>query len=112
MTDRPNERIAYFNGHYVPESHVVVPFRDRGFRWGDGAFDTERTVNGRLFPPRGTHRPALPVPALPRTSTSKESPEDMAAITEEVVSRNLPLLPEGRGLLGVPERLARRRLGR
>ena len=94
MTDRPNERIAYFNGHYVPESHVVVPFRDRGFRWGDGAFDTERTVNGRLF------RLAEHIDRLYRSLRYleidvNESPEDMAAITEEVVSRNLPLLPEG-----------------
>ena len=46
---RPNERIAYFNGEYVPESHVLIPYRDRGFRWGDGCFDTERTVEGKIF---------------------------------------------------------------
>ena len=94
MKDRPNERIAYFNGRYVPESHVVIPFRDRGFRWGDGAFDTERTVDGRLF------RLAEHIDRLYRSLRYldidvAESAEEMAAITEEVVSRNLPLLPSG-----------------
>ncbi len=28
---RSNERIAWHNGRYVPESQVLVPFRDRGF---------------------------------------------------------------------------------
>ncbi len=94
MIDRPNERIAYFNGDYVPESHVVVPFRDRGFRWGDGAFDTERTVNGKLF------RLKEHIDRLYRSLRyigiePGESVDDMASITEEVVRRNLSLLPEG-----------------
>ena len=49
MSERPNQRIAYFNGDFVPESHVPAPFRERGFRWGDSAFDSERTVAGKPF---------------------------------------------------------------
>ena len=94
MTGRPNERIAYFNGDYVPESRVAIPFRDRGFRFGDGAFDTERTVNGKLF------RLAEHIDHLYRSLRYlrieiDETPDEMARITEEVVERNLPLLPEG-----------------
>jgi branched-chain amino acid aminotransferase len=44
-----NERIAYFNGRDVPESEVLVPFRDRSWVFGDGAFDMTRTFNGRVF---------------------------------------------------------------
>ena len=44
-----NERIAYFNGEFVPESQVVIPFRDRGFLLGDAVFDTARTFAGKVF---------------------------------------------------------------
>src|SRR5215510_6500379 len=43
------ERIAYFNGRYVPESQVLIPFRDRGFKYGDAVFDTTRTFGHRVF---------------------------------------------------------------
>jgi len=94
MTDRPNERIAYFNGEFVPESHVVIPFRDRGFRFGDGAFDTERTVNGKLFRLQ-EHVDRLYRSLRYLNIQIDETPEEMARITEEVVERNLSLMPEG-----------------
>ena len=37
-----SERVAYFNGSIVPEREVRVPFRDRGFKFGDAVFDTTR----------------------------------------------------------------------
>ena len=43
------QRIAYHNGHFVPESQVRVPFRDRGFKYGDAVFDTTRTFGHRVF---------------------------------------------------------------
>ncbi len=46
---RSNHRVAYFNGRIVPEREVVVPFRDRGFKYGDAAFDMTRTFRGRPF---------------------------------------------------------------
>jgi branched-chain amino acid aminotransferase len=50
MTDRgSNHRVAWFNGRIVPEREVVLPFRDRGFKYGDAAFDMTRTFNGRPF---------------------------------------------------------------
>ena len=50
MSDaRSNHRVAYFNGNYVPEREVVIPFRDRGFKYGDAAFDMTRTFEGRIF---------------------------------------------------------------
>jgi branched-subunit amino acid aminotransferase/4-amino-4-deoxychorismate lyase len=46
---RANHRVAYFNGRFVPEREVVLPFRDRGFKYGDAAFDMTRTFHGRPF---------------------------------------------------------------
>ena len=46
---RANERIAWHNGRYVPESQVLIPFRDRGFKYGDAVFDTTRSFGHRLF---------------------------------------------------------------
>lgn len=94
MTSRPNERVAYFNGEIVPESHVLVPFRDRGFRWGDGVFDTERTVDGKIFKLR-EHIDRLYRSLRYLHIKIKETPAEMSAMTEEVVQRNLPLLPRG-----------------
>lgn len=48
-TVRPNERICWMNGAFIPESRALIPFRDRGFLYGDGAFDTTRTFGGRIF---------------------------------------------------------------
>ena len=42
-------RIAYFNGKFVPETEVVIPYRDRSFNRGDGCFDMTRTFDGRIF---------------------------------------------------------------
>jgi branched-chain amino acid aminotransferase len=94
MIDRPNERVAYFNGDIVPESHVLVPFRDRGFRWGDGVYDTERTIDGKIFKlPEHIDRLYRSLRYL--HITIKETPAEIAAITEEVVRQNLSLLPKG-----------------
>ena len=46
---RASERIAYHNGSFVPEREVLVPFRDRGFKYGDAVFDTTRTFGHRVF---------------------------------------------------------------
>jgi branched-chain amino acid aminotransferase len=49
MTQLTNSRLAWFNGRFMPESQVLIPFRDRSWRYGDGAFDMTRTFNGRAF---------------------------------------------------------------
>jgi branched-chain amino acid aminotransferase len=43
------QRIAYFNGAYIRESEVRIPFRDRGFICGDAGYDMARTFNGVPF---------------------------------------------------------------
>ena len=47
----PEDNVWYtwFNGEIVPESDARVPFRDRGFKFGDAVFDTTRTFGHRIF---------------------------------------------------------------
>jgi len=85
------ERFAYFNGQYVPERLVLVPFRDRGFKYGDAVFDTTRTFGHRVF------KLAEHVERLYRSLRYLRidpglTQDAMIAITEEVLRRNLPLL--------------------
>jgi len=90
MTKVPG-RIAYFNGRFLLESEVLVPFRDRGFKYGDAVFDPTRTFGHRIFKVREhidrlyrSLRYLRIDPGLP--------PATMAEVTEEVLRRNLPLL--------------------
>ena len=41
--------VVWLNGKIVPETKALVPIRDRGFKYGDGAFDTTRTFGHRIF---------------------------------------------------------------
>ena len=49
MTHLANERVAYHNGKFLPESEVVISFRDRGFKFGEAVFDTARTIAHKPF---------------------------------------------------------------
>jgi branched-chain amino acid aminotransferase len=91
MAQLANERVAYFNGKIVPESQVLIPFRDRSFRFGDGGFDMTRTFNGRAFKLR-EH-----VERFYRTLQYLQidiglSRGEMTEISDEVLERNLHLL--------------------
>jgi branched-chain amino acid aminotransferase len=85
------DRIAYFNGRFVPEREVLVPFRDRGFKYGDAVFDTTRTFGHRIFKLAEhvdrLYRSLRYLRIDPGIGSGK-----MIEITEEVVRRNLPLL--------------------
>ena len=39
-------RIAWFNGKLMPETDVVIPYRDRSFNRGDGWCSKPRQCNG------------------------------------------------------------------
>lgn len=86
-----NQRVVYLNGRIVPESEAVLPFRDRGVKYGDAVFDTTRTFGHRVFKLREhlerLYRSLRYVRIDPGLSI-----EEMAAITEDVVGRNLPLI--------------------
>ena len=95
MTEAPlaNQRVVYLNGEFVPESEAMVPFRDRGFRYGDAVFDMTRTFGHRIFK-LGEHmerfyKSLKYVQIDPGVDAAK-----MTEITEEVLARNLHLLDD------------------
>ena len=86
-----NQRVVYLNGKIVPESEAVIPFRDRGVKYGDAVFDTTRTFGHTIF------RLKEHVDRLYRSLRYLRidpglSPAEMARATEEVLERNLPLI--------------------
>ena len=91
MTALANERVAYFNGKFVPESDVLVPFRDRGFMACDAGFDTARTVKHRIFKLK-EHIDRLYRTLRYLQIDPQLSPAQLSGITEEVVARNLHLI--------------------
>ena len=91
MSDRPNQRIAYYNGDYLPEDEVRIPFRDRGFLFGDGCFDITRSFNHRLFFVEEHMRRLYRSLRYLRIDPGL-TPDEMTGITEEVFARNRHLL--------------------
>lgn len=88
------ERLAYVNGAFVPESEAKISIHDLGFVYGDAVYDTARTFGGRLFKLEAhvarLYRSLRYVRVDPGLA-----PEEMARLTEELVERNLPLLRDG-----------------
>ena len=105
MDARANERTVWMNGEFIPESQALVPYRDRSFLFGDGAFDLTRTFNGRIFKlDEHIDRLYRSLRALHLDATMP--PERMTEITREVVDRNRHLLGE-RDDYWVGQRLSR-----
>ncbi|MEZ5854062.1 MAG: aminotransferase class IV [Hyphomicrobiaceae bacterium] len=94
MSERSNQRIAYFNGRYVPEREVVVPYRDKSFMYGDGCFDMTRTFAGKPFRVKEHIDRFYRSLAYLQIDISM-SPDELTEITHEVVRRNAHLLGEG-----------------
>lgn len=89
-----NQRIAYLNGEYLAESQVLLPFRDRGFLYGDAVFDTTRTFGHRIFRLR-EHVARLYRSMRYLRIDPALTPAQMAEVTEEVLARNRHLLDSG-----------------
>lgn len=91
MAERANERVAWFNGEFMPENQVRIPFRDMSWTYGDGCFDMTRSFEHRLF------KVSEHVDRLYRTLKYLRidpgiEPQRMAALTEELFERNRHLL--------------------
>jgi len=86
----PAVRTAWFNGAFVPETNVQVPYRDRSFKYGDGCFDMTRTFDGRIFRLR-EHIDRFYRSMRYLGIDCGLEPKELIAITEEVVERNEPL---------------------
>lgn len=91
MADLANERVVYINGEIVPESRAMVSFRDRSFKYGDGAFDMTRTFGHRIFK-LDEHLKRFYKSLKYLQMDPGMSLEKMKEISEEVLARNLHLL--------------------
>jgi branched-chain amino acid aminotransferase len=91
MSELSNERIAYFNGQLMPESRVLVPFRDRSWIFGDGAFDVARTFKGRVFKLE-EHVERLYRSLKVLRIDPGLAPSEMIDISHQVIERNAHLL--------------------
>ncbi len=85
-----DEWVVWFNGKIVPEREARVPFRDRGFKYGDAVFDTTRTFGHRIF------RLNEHIERLFRSLAYLDidpglTRRQFCDITEEVAARNLAL---------------------
>ncbi|APX95533.1 aminotransferase class IV [Natronorubrum daqingense] len=47
--ERERERVYHVDGDLVPADEATVSVDDRGFRYGDGAFETMRAYGGTIF---------------------------------------------------------------
>ena len=87
MTTLANSRVAWFNGKFMPEGQVMIPFRDRSWKYGDGAFDMTRTFEGRPF------RLKEHIDRFYRSLRYLRidpgiAPKEMVSLSEQVVERN------------------------
>ena len=86
-----NERVAWFNGDFMPEREVRIPFRDRSWVYGDGCFDMTRTFGHKLFKVK-EHVDRLYRSLKYLRIDPGFGPERMCALTEELFERNRRLL--------------------
>ena len=87
MSGLSNSRIAWFNGEFMPEGQVMIPFRDRSWKYGDGAFDMTRTFEGKPFRLK-EHIDRFYNSLRYLRIDPGVSPREMVSLSDEVVARN------------------------
>jgi branched-chain amino acid aminotransferase len=100
-----NQRIAYYNGTYLPEGEIRIPYRDRGFLLGDGVFDMTRTFGGRIFRIE-QHVERLFESLRALRIDPGHTPEELVEISCTVLERNRHQLDETRDFW-VAQRISR-----
>ena len=105
MRKNTAERMAWFNGEMMPESEVRISFRDRGWLYGDTAFDVARTFAGKPFKLR-EHVERLYRSLKYMQIDPGYDAAEMTKISEEVIEANVPLLGE-HGDYWVGQRISR-----
>lgn len=91
MAERANERVAWFNGEFMPENQVRIPFRDMSWIYGDGCFDMTRSFEHRLFKVKEHVDRLYRTLKYLRIDPGIEA-QRMASLTEELFERNRHLL--------------------
>lgn len=91
MAVRANERVAWFNGEFLPEREVRIPFRDLSWVYGDGCFDMTRSFGHRLFKVK-EHVERLYRSLKYLRIDPGFGPQKMCSLTEDLFERNRHLL--------------------
>ena len=88
-----SELTFWLNGEFLPASQALVPVTCRGYRNGDGVFDTARTFNGKIF--RLEEHLARLEKSLRFTRIDPSmSMDELGRLSQETLERNLHLLEE------------------
>ncbi len=88
-----SELTYWVNGGFVPASQAMVPLTSRGYRLGDGVFDTERTFNGKIFK-LDRHLERLEKSLRFTRIDPGISMAELGKLSQETLERNLHLLEE------------------
>jgi branched-chain amino acid aminotransferase len=91
MSTRTNERVAWFNGEFMPEREVRIPFRDSSWIYGDGCFDMTLSFGHQLFKVK-EHVDRLYRSLKYLSIDPGFGRQRMCALTEELFERNRHLL--------------------
>ena len=81
------QRFVYINGDFVSEAEAKVSVFDRGFLYGDGAFETMRSYDGRIFR-LSDHMQRLEQSARILGLRLGHSRERLAEICEDLLEQN------------------------
>jgi len=87
-------RLAYINGHILPETEATVSIRDMGLVYGDSVFDTARTFNGKIFMLEAHVDRLFESLGYTRIDPGMDRLAYIQA-TNDLVERNLPMLRDG-----------------
>jgi branched-chain amino acid aminotransferase len=93
MSNLANERVAWFNGAFMPEREVRIPFRDLSWVYGDGCFDMTRSFGHRLFKVE-EHVERLYRSLKYLRIDPGFGPQRMCELTDELFERNRHLLAD------------------
>lgn len=103
MSDQGN--VVFFNGNLVPEAQAGISIRDRGYLYGDAAFDATRTFHGKPFKLR-EHIDRLYDSLRYLRIDPGMGKDEMEHWSLEVAGHNYPLLPPNQDLW-VTQRISR-----
>jgi D-alanine transaminase len=80
-------RIAYVNGHYLPEDQAKVSIFDRGFLFADGVYEVTPVVNGKLVD-HDAHNERLDRSLRELQMVWPCSKEELTTVHTELIARN------------------------
>ena len=110
MTPKPQDRVVYFNGEFVPESEARISIYDSALMFGDMVFEMTRSFGKKQFKLR-EHLERLMAGVKILHIPLKQTIEDLERACMETIERNEPgfaaddehrlMIDVSRGLLGI-----------